>query len=636
MPFGYNGRILRVDLTTGALEEICPPEKVYRKFLGGSALGMYYLLQEMPAGVEAFSPENVLILMLSVITGAPISGQSRIAAVAKSPLAIGIGDSQAGGFFPAELKFAGYDGIIIKGRSAKPVYLWVNDGKAELRDASHLWGKVTGEAEDILREELGDNKVEVLQIGPAGERLVRFAAIMNMCSRALGRTGLGAVMGAKNLKAIAVRGKGKVQIADPQTVAELHRKGTREIADDAGMSMLQKYGTAGVVGGQQASGGLPSFNYNAGSIDHYETLTGEHLAETLLKENDTCFGCSIRCKRVVEKEDSKFPVHEKYGGPEYETIACLGSYCGVTDLQAVSRANEICAMFGMDTISCGATIAFAMECFENGLLTLEDTGGIELRMGNAEALVQMTEMIGKRQGLGDLLAEGSMRAAQKIGKGAEQFLITVKGTELPAHMPQVKRSLGVVYASNPFGADHMSSEHDPSYTPGNSKALRRLAEVGLHDPQDPLALTTEKVRFAYITQCLYSLLDSAGVCQFVYGPSWQLYSQTELVQLINAVTGWNLSLVEALQVGERRLNMLRAFNMREGIDRSADRLPRKLFKELAGNGPSRGLKLDEQELQSALTKFYRIAGWDEQTGNPTRGKLESLGLEWVADLVEAK
>jgi len=635
MPFGYNGKILKVDLTAGTLQDEHPEEIIYRKYLGGSALGMYYLLKEMSAGVDALSPDNVLALMLSVITGAPISGQSRIAAVSKSPLAMGIGDSQAGGFFPAELKFAGYDGILIKGKAEKPTYLWINDGKAELRDATHLWGKVTGDTEDLLRGELGDSKVEVLQIGPAGERLVRFASIMNMCNRALGRTGLGAVMGSKNLKAIAVRGKRKVEVADPKTLTELYRQGTREIPNDPGMSMLRSYGTPGVVGGQQASGGLPSFNYNAGNIDHHENLTGEHMAETILKENDTCFSCTIRCKRVVEMDDPKFPVHERYGGPEYESVACLGSYCGITDLQAVSRANELCAMYGMDTISCGATIAFAMECYENGLLTAEDTNGIELRMGNADALVQLTEMIAQREGLGDLLAEGSARAAKSIGKGAEDYLITVKGTEVPAHMPQVKRSLGVVYASNPFGADHMSSEHDPSYTPGNSKALRKLAEVGLHDPQDPMVLNTEKVRFAYITQCLYSLLDSAGVCQFVYGPSWQLYGHTELVQMINAVTGWNLSLVEALQVGERRLNMLRAFNMREGIDRAEDKLPRKFFRELTGNGPSKGIKLDEDELQNGLTKFYRMAGWDEKTGNPTRGKLESLGLEWVADAVGA-
>lgn len=633
MPYGYHDRILKVDLTSGEVDVEEPGQQFYRKYMGGSALGAYHLLKEMPTGVDPLGPRNVLVLALSVLTGAPISGQSRVTAVAKSPLTGAVGDSQGGGFWPAELKFAGFDAIIVRGKSPVPVYLWVHDGEAELRDASDLWGKVTGKTESAIREELGDPKIEVLQCGPAGENGVRFAALINNCNRANGRTGMGAVMGTKRLKAIAVRGTLDIEIADPDSLRDLARWGTANV-DKSGVAGMAKYGTAELVASQQAVGGLPSLNFTSGVFSGWEGISGETMYDTILKQRASCHGCAVRCKRVVEVTDGPFQVDPLYGGPEYETIATMGSYCGVGDLAAIAAANQLCNQYGMDTISCGATIAWAMECFEAGLISTKDTGGIDLRFGNAQALVRLTEMIGKRDGFGDVLAEGSERAAKTVGRATEEFLITVKGLEMPAHMPQVKRSLAVIYAANPFGADHQSHEHDPSYEPSEFDDCReRLAELDLLEPQGPQTLGPEKVRYALYTQHMYSCLDSLNLCQFVYGPAWQLYGPSQMVDVVRAVTGWNVSLFELQKVGERRLNLLRAFNAREGFDGRNDVLPRKLFRGLR-SGPTSGWKLERGQFSAALEMYYAMSGWNVETGNPTRPKLEELGLGWVANELE--
>ena len=624
MPYGYNGKILHVDLTTGALTVEEPPETFYRKYLGGQGIGMYYILKEMPAGADPLGPENVLAITLSVVTGAPVSGQSRVMANAKSPLTGAIGDAQAGGFWPAGAKAAGFDAFIVRGKAEKPVYLWVHDGEAELRDATHLWGQVTGDAEAAMREELGDPRIEVLQVGPAGEKLVRYACLINMANRANGRTGMGAVMGSKNLKAIAVRGRERPAIADQKALAEIARWGAKNLpeSDVYGMGL---HGTAEVLAYQQEDGGLPTRNWASGVFEEYEALDGTTMSDTILKERDTCYACVVRCKRVVEISEGAYRVDPLYGGPEYETLSTFGSYCGISDLAAVSLANQLCNMYGLDTISTGATIAWAMDCFERGIITAEDTGGIELCFGNAEAMVKMTGMIAKRVGFGDLLAEGVAQAAAKLGPEAEALVMAVKGNPLPAHMPQVKRSLALIYAANPYGADHVSSEHDPSY----KGYPDRMAELGLLNPQPDKVLNVEKVRFAVYTQRLCSLLNTVGVCLFVWGPAWQLYGPSQLVDMVRAVTGWNVSLWELMKAGERSLNMMRAFNTREGFTSADDKLPPKLFQPLTG-GPSDGIAVTEEEMAAALPTYYTMCGWDAE-GRPTRAKLEELGIAWVAD-----
>jgi len=631
MLFGFAGKILHVDLSKAKITIEEPPEEFYKTYLGGSAMGTYYVFKHTPAHADPLGPENTLTVMISATTGVSISGQSRMTATAKSPLTGLIGDSQVGGFFPAELKFSGFDGIVFTGKSPKPVYLWVHDGEAELRDASHLWGKITGDTEKIIREELGDPKVEVAQIGPAGEKLARFAAIMNMSNRANGRTGMGAVMGSKNLKAVAVRGHKKVKTADPAAITKLARLAPQRVQDIPDMKALQDFGTANVLNYQNTMGGLPTRNYTSGTFEQAEDLSGEHMSETILLHNDTCYACVVRCKRVVETEYQKQHFDPLYGGPEYETLSTMGSYCGVSNMPAVSIAHQTCDQYGLDTIACGATVAFAMDCFEHGYLTLKDTDGIDLRFGNADALVAIVEKIAKREGLGDLLANGSAYAAEKIGKGARDLVVAVKNHELPAHMPQVKRSLALIYAVNPFGADHQSSEHDPGYAPDTaSYNLKLFAELGLTDPQPDRVLNHEKVKMALYSEWNYSFMDTADLCQFVYGPAWQVYGPKDQAELLRATTGWDWTVDEVQKIGERRLNMLRAFNAREGAGRDRDTLPKRIYDEPLKGGASDGVAVTRQELEEALDMYYEMCGWDVKSGKPTRAKLEELGLGWMA------
>ncbi|NMC11710.1 MAG: aldehyde ferredoxin oxidoreductase family protein, partial [Chloroflexi bacterium] len=611
MPYGYTGQILHVDLSRGKLTTETPPESFYRKYMGGSAMGLYYILRDMPPGVDPLAPENVLTIMASVVTGAPISGQSRININAKSPMSGAIGDSQGGGFFPAELKFAGYDGIVVKGHSPTPVYLSIIDGKATLHDASHLLGKFTGEVDAILKEAVGDPKAEILQHGISAEKGVLFSSVVNMSNRNNGRTGMGLVMASKNLKAIVVRGKQKVEVAYPDKIAALNKSGPALMSENPDMDGLGKLGTASVVMFQNSIGTLPTYNYNAGQFDRCEDISGETLYDTVLKKRDTCFGCIVRCKRVVEIAEGPYQTDPHYGGPEYETLSTFGSYCGINNLAAICKANQICNMYGVDTISCGATIAFAIECFEKGIIGLKETGGLALRYGDPDIMLEVLDQIVNNTGpLGMVLSQGSARAAKVWGPESENCLITVKNEEAPAHMPQAKKSLAVIYAVNPFGADHQSSEHDPFYEEGSTPLyLNRLAQLDLKDPTAPGNLGPEKVRFGAYTQIFYSMLDTLELCQFVWGPAWTLYGPAETVEFVKAVTGWEVSLYELMKVGERRLNMLRVFNAREGFDRSDDKLPKKFFVPLVGTGPSAGVAIEKTEFEAALDTYYQIMGW---------------------------
>ncbi|HDD55403.1 MAG TPA: aldehyde:ferredoxin oxidoreductase [Chloroflexi bacterium] len=631
MPFGYHGRILHCDLTRRILTVEEPDAGFYRKYLGGSAIGNYYLLRMLEPGVDPLSPKNLLVLSTSVMTGTPLAGQSRFDAAAKSPLTGGVGSSQAGGFWPAQFKFTGFDAVVIQGAASSPVYLWIHQGQAELKSADHLWGLVTGDVQRAIREEQGDSKIEVLQCGPAGEQGVLFSAMINDCTRANGRNGLGAVMGSKNLKAVAVRGKNLPEIADRETLKELAKYGAEHVPQG-----LQLYGTGEGVDWQQLAGGLPTRNYQSGVFEGAKDIAGTTMAETILKDRSTCYACPIRCKRVVEVKDPEFKVDPIYGGPEYEALAAFGSYCGVDDLKAVARANQLCNMYGMDTISCGATIAWAMECFEKGLIGLEETDGLELEFGNTRSMLTAVERIARREGdFFHLLGEGSARAAAKIGRGAEEFLTTVKKQEAPAHMPRVKRSLALIYAVNPNGADHQSHEHDPAYSEGDGWEIwkDRMELLGLTSPQPIQDLGKEKVRYSLRTQWVYSLLDSLVLCQFVFGPAWQIYGPQQIIQAVRAVTGWEVSLEELLQVGERRLNMMQAINAREGIGRQDPPLPPRFFEPLP-DGPSQGLTIDRTELLEAIETYYQMAGWELENAQPTRSKLSELDLDWVADLLE--
>jgi aldehyde:ferredoxin oxidoreductase len=623
-------RLLDVDLTEGTVSRRELPEEIFRLYPGGSSLATYLLLQEMPGGVDPLGPENLLVFATSPLANVPIAGVSRLCVTAKSPLTGAIGDSQSGGFFPAEMQKAGWDAIIFRGQSPCPVYLYVKDDLAELRPAAHLWGMVTGDALDQIHAELGDDRIEVCAIGPAGEKLVRFASIISMANRANGRTGMGAVMGAKNLKAVAMRGTQRANVGDVAALKALSTTMTRRIAENSEITTLQKYGTAGAVNSQQEAGGLPSFNYRTGHINGAERISGEAMAETILTKTDTCYACAVKCKRVVDVAGRADP---RYGGPEYETVATLGSYCGITDLAAIAEGNQICNMYGLDTISCGATIAFAMELAERGLLTPAESGDPELRFGNAAAMLRLLHMIASREGIGKLLGEGTVRAAKAIGQGAERYVVAVKGNDLPAHMPRVKRSLALIYAANPFGADHQSSEHDfVTAFPEDHWMRQPLKALGNFATLDSTDLSLEKVKFAFVTQCFYSITDTVGLCQFVWGPAWQAFGPNDLVALFQAALGWEITTPELLAIGERRINLMKLFNVREGLTRADDRLPDRLFEPIP-DGPSIGLKLTRAELEAALDAYYTMAGWDPATGVPTKAKLQALCLDWASTVV---
>jgi aldehyde:ferredoxin oxidoreductase len=617
-----------VDLSRGTVEMKTLPEDVYRKYPGGSALAVYLVLKHIRAGADPLGPDNVLVMAVSPLTGLAISGQSRMTACARSPLTGAIGDSQCGGFFPAEMRAAGTDAIVFTGRAAEPVYLWLHDGKAELRPAKHLWGKVTGEVDRLLKDEIGDPKVEIAQIGPAGESLVRFAAIMNMVNRANGRTGMGAVMGSKRLKAVVVRGTKSPKPAKPEEFRGLVKRLKEMQEMNPGIGWFGEYGTAGVLAIQDKMGGQPTRNYTEGTFEQCKDIDGSTMVKTILKERDTCYACIVKCKRVVEVHEPGIDVDPIYGGPEYETLTFFGSMCGVGDLKLLANASADANKYGMDTISAGATIAWAMEAKAKGLL---DDKGLGLAFGDGQSVLRAIEAIALRRGAGDLLAEGSLRAAKTLGPAAVDLTVTVKGQELPAHMPQHKRSLGLIYAVNAFGADHQSSEHDSMLkTKPGSLHRRRLAELGEFGNLDLRDLSDDKVRFAFTTQCFYSALDTLGLCQFVWGPSWQLYGPAETVELVRSGTGWDATMKELLEVGERRINLMRAFNAREGIGKEQDALPKKLFQPLGGKGPTAGVALTTEEFERARETYYRLAGCDPATGYPTAAKLAALGLDWVA------
>ena len=613
MPNGNNGKVLRVDLTQRKVRTDEPDARFYRTYMGGEGLVGYYLLQEQKAGVEPLGPENHLIFAPGVVTGAPLPGSGRHGVGARSPLTGGFAASEAGGFWGAELKHAGYDAIVVEGRADRPVYLWVHDGQAEIRDAAHLWGKTTGEAQEMIRAELGDRAIRVAQIGPGGENQVLYASIINDLKDSAGRGGMGAVMGSKNLKAIAVRGHHPPEMADREQVAALRRW----FVDDweaAGRPMFE-LGTAGGLSSFNETGNLPTFNFREGQFAGAGHISGEAMRDTILIDRDACFACPVRCKRVVRTE-GRYQNDPAYGGPEYETLGALGSICGVDDLAAIAYGNQLCNAYSLDTISTGMSIGFAMECFEAGLLSEADTDGLRLTFGNAEAMVQMIERIARRQGLGDLLAQGVRRAAAAIGRGAEQYAMHVKGLELPMHEPRVKHGMGLGYAVSPIGADHMQGLHDTEYV------SRAPTEVGILEPLPATDLSPAKVRLFVYRQTLYALLNSLLFCDFC-----DRYGLARLPEVVEAVTGWKTTAWELMKVGERALTLARAFNVREGLGRKDDRLPERFFSPHPTTEP-KGVAVDREALARAVTTYYGMMGWDGD-GVPTEARLHELGIGWA-------
>lgn len=628
MLYGYNGKILYVDLSTKKITVETPPQKFYRMYLGGSALGTYYCLRDIPVNADPLGPDNVLVLAPSVITGAPAPCLSRFSANAKSPITGGIGDAQGGGWWAPELKFAGYDAVVVRGISEKPVYIFINNGEVEIRSAEHLWGMTTGEAEEAIREEHDDKNIRVAGIGIGGENLIKYACIINERKHSAGRTGMGAVMGSKKLKAIAVKGdKKRLKWYDREKLKQISQLAEELINQNPNMMGLKELGTNSGLVYQQAAGGLPTRNFSLGVFDKYENVTAEKMRDTIFIKGERCYICPVGCKRVVATSEP-YEVDPKYGGPEYETVAALGTYLEIDDLRIIAKANELCNKHSIDTISIGSSIAFAMECYENGILTKRDTDGLDLTFGNKDVLIPLIEKIARREGIGDLLAEGPRDAAKRIGNGSEKYAMHVKGNPLPAHMPRVKRGLALVYAVNPFGADHVCTDQDPAYTPETPRViLDKMEGYGLYEPVSSLDLGDEKVKMIYYTQQYFSLMDSLAACVYGYGTAF-LYDLKYLTEIVKAVTGWDVTEWELVKTGERKTNMMRIFNAREGFTEKDDILPERLYEPLP-KGPSKGYKICRNQLESAKSLYYSMAGWDKRDGNPTIGKIKELGLDWI-------
>jgi len=632
MAFGYRGKILHVDLTQRKIEIEEKDDTFYRTYLGGRGIGYHYLLKEVPPKIDPFAAENILVLATGVMTGSPLAASCRFAAVGKSPLTGTAGESEAAGFFGPELKMAGFDAIVFRGASERPVYLWVTDGKAELRDASHLAYLGAREVEDAIRQEMGSNRIRVAQTGLAGMKRVRFANITNNLGHFNGRNGFGALMGSKNLRAVAALGTEKIPFADPEYLQKTAVEYSKTFQDNPQGKQLFVYGTTAFCELLSVAGGLPVDNFRRSKLEDTTPVSGDTYNEVLLRERKGCYVCPIRCKRSIVLDDPKYGVDSRYGGPEYETMAALGTNLNILDLKAIAKGNEICNRYCMDTISAGMVIAFACECFEKGILTKADTGGLELRFGDADLMIRLLEMMAHREGFGDELAEGMTRLAERFGVTEQPFHLAVKGQEVPMHDPRIKVGVGFGYAISTYGADHMYAPHDPYFTDEKFLPFQAVKPLGIYRPMAATEITTEKVRTYPLLDTLWKMQDALGLCVFGYAPRGVMPIE-QMVRCLNAITGWNASLFELMKAAERATMMARAFNSREGFTIDKDRLPGRLF-DPKPDGPNAGQKIfDEKDFNRAIAMLYEVMGCDPKTGRPLRGKLLELGLDWVEEIL---
>ncbi len=639
MSFGYNNKILMVDLSTGEMNVEEPGDKFYRMYLGGSGLGIYYCMRDIPKGADPLGPDNVLALSAGVVTGAPVMASSRIAANAKSPVTGGIGDSQGGGYFGNTLKFAGFDAVIVKGKAQKPVYILLEDGKAEIKDASHIWGMTTKDYEKTLRDEVSRD-VYVCGIGPAGENMCTYACIINERKHANGRTGMGAVMGSKNLKCIAAIGKKPVyEYANPELLQKNLRYAAEWAKTSPQFASLNTFGTNGFIVNQNNLGMLPTKNFTEGYFEPtMKTLTSIVMNDTISIGNERCYMCNIACKRHVKgtKEKNGWDIDEAYGGPEYETTAMFGSDLMIDDLPTVAKASEICNAYGLDTISAGASIAFAMDLYENGILTKEQCYGHELNFGNREGTIDLLMKIATRDGwLGNLLADGIAHAAKEIGHGAEYYNMGTKNNPYPAHMPQVKKNLAVHYAVNEHGADHMTAMHDPAFDVGGFQGPAAVANyvLSIYEPVTFRKDVEGKMKINYYSHLQRAVNNCIGVCNMGYGNSpAALYDIGRTLEIINGATGWQTNYWEVMKASERTIVLMRLFNQREGFGAKDDVLPKRTFEQKFSYGPAVGEHVDEEDFYKLRSLYYDMTGLDQE-GHPRHSKVVELDLQWAESLV---
>ena len=598
---GYKGTILTVDLRTRKTVTKPLRRDFASKYIGGRGFGARLLYDEVGPEVEPLSPENLLIMATGPLTGTTAPG-SKMSFISKSPATYGYGDSSIGGILGPQMKFAGYDAVLVRGKSREPIFLFINGRSVEFRDASGLWGRGCIETEDSIKKELGESGAAVASIGPAGERLVSIACVTHKSGRQAGRCGMGAVMGSKNLKAVAIVGNEKIPLACPEAFSKAVGEARRVLAEKP--SSFQKMGTAEHVLGSYAVGSLPTRNYSSGSFENAEAISGETMYETIVDGSRACFGCPVGCSKYSTVKDGR---HEGSAveGPEYETIGMLGANCAIGDIRTVAKANALCDELGIDTISTGNVIGFAMECYERGIIGKENTGGIELRFGNEDAFLQAIEMIGRKEGLGEVLSQGVRTAAEKFGSGSEKFAMHSKGLEWSAYECRAALGQALGYAIVDRGADHNRIWTADFFGQARPLSPDKLAEI------------------AFRNQCSRSAVDLLGVCRFVsYQLTWDLYAR-----MVYEATGLEMSADSILKASEMVFDLTRLYNIREGFTREDDYVPPRCFDEPVLSGPTKGRSLKREEFNQALQKFYEISGWDTRTGVPLPSKLRELGLE---------
>ncbi len=618
MANGYIGKIAIIDLTKKAVKEYIVPEEEYKNFIGGSGYAARWLMENTDKNTNPLGPENFLVFMTGPFVGTSIPTSSRFAVAAKSPLTGIWGESDCGGSWGLRLKKAGYDGLIIKGVSLDPTYIYVNEQKITFGNAAPFWGMDTYETDDALKKILGHG-VTVACIGPAGENLVKFAGIFTDGSdaRAAGRTGLGAVMGSKKLKAIVVKGSGKVQVHDDEQLRDSIKQLIPVIKEKS--KIRHAFGTSGGIETMERIGNLPIKNWQLGNWEGASKISGKKMADTILVRAYHCPTCPIGCGRTVKVSRGPFAPVEG-AGPEYETVATLGALLLIDNLEAVAKANELCNRYGMDTISTGGVIAFAMEAYEKGIITSSDTGGIKLGWGNADAVLELIKLIAEQKGIGKILGQGVKRAAEIIGGGSEKFAVHVKGMEPPAHDPRAVMSTAVGFATSNRGACHLQAM-------GYALELAfALPELGYPKIVDRFMVEGKGVMTAKM-QNLSGILDSLKLCKFI------LYSGVTLKHIeawFNMVTGWDFTLTDLLICGERIFNLKRIYNVREGITSKDDVLPHRLRLEPR---PTGGAAQNLPALETMLKEYYDYRGWDSR-GIPKADKLYELGLHDYAYLIE--
>lgn len=633
---GYTGQYLQTDLTRGKITKLPLEKKWARHYIGGSGMAARILYDEVPPKVDPLSPKNVLIFATGPITGTVYPPSGRYCVVTKAPLTGIWGEAHSGGYFGPDLKYAGYDLIVVHGRSTKPVYLMVDDGRVTLRNAKQLWGKNILETTAMIEEELGDRQVRVACIGPAGERLIKFACIMNDRSRAAGRTGVGAVMGSKNLKAVVVRGTGAVEVADLNRVwkltEEAHERYTGGEWGKASHDSLYRYGTSGLVKWENEIGRLPTKGHYTGVFEYVDDIGPDRFEREFITHRRSCMNCRIQCKKVSYVRSGPYAgtVSE---GPEYETIVAFGSNCMVRDFPAIMKANQLCNLYGMDTISCGGAVSFAMECFERGVLSERELG-MQLRWGDGDAMVKLVEMIAARKGIGNMLAEGVRAAAKRIGKGSGRWAIHVKGLEISGQDGRPHQSAGLTHAISVIGGAHLRALSSLDELDYRNTIIERYGKAKSKELGDRLS-TKYKGMIVKDVEDLYAIVDALITCK--YGTMWPpAYYFDDYARILPAVTGVKefARVKEVRMVAERIVNLKRAFNARLGLDRRDDTLPERFLKDPMPNGPAKGMVVD---LKPMLNEYYRERGWDVRTGLQKRSTLKKFGLADVArDLAKYK